>query len=355
MPWITEVIVSYRRQCLSGIFLGLALAGCAKEEEIGRYQVPHVEPLKFTAAAPKKGRPPDRLLAALFQRGERMWFFKVEGSREAVAEVKPGFDTFLRTVRFPDQGKAPVEWTLPPGWKEDPKRQSKFVKRYNTLVIPTDSQELELTVTTFEKSSILENVNRWRKQVGLPEVPEQRLKEVTQTIQVGGVEALVVDVSRPEEEVKKPPTRPRPGDVPFDFQPPSGWMEYATNSDINVIGYKVREGNLEAKTTIGSAGGSLEENLKIWAQQVQMDQTQAAKALGAVQEIRIDGVNAKFIDLANPKASTPNNHILVVVVPHRGANWFIKMSGPTELVSRQRATFETFARSIRFEGKGGQP
>ena len=61
--------------------------------------------------------------------------------------------------------------------------------------------------------------------------------------------------------------------------------------------------------------------------------------------IEVAGEQGHFVDLAGSA-----NHILGVIVPRGDTTWFYKLSGPDRLVAGQRAAFEAFVGSIRFEG-----
>lgn len=62
----------------------------------------------FVEAVPEAGQPQaDRAtLAAMFTRGDAIWFFKLSGDRAVAAAQKEKFESFLKSVRFTDNGGA---------------------------------------------------------------------------------------------------------------------------------------------------------------------------------------------------------------------------------------------------------
>ena len=52
-------------------------------------------------------------------------------------------------------------------------------------------------------------------------------------------------------------------------------------------------------------------------------------------------------------AGKETRRILGVVVPRRGQTWFFKMTGPADLVDKQKPVFEAFLKSVRFDGGSG--
>lgn len=95
------------------------------------------------------------------------------------------------------EGQAmPLEWTLPEGWKQDPQPRA---MRVATVIAESNGKRGELIVTRFRTGgfgSLVDNLNRWRQQVGLPPVTDE--KEVTaEKTTVGGLEAKVFDFAGP--------------------------------------------------------------------------------------------------------------------------------------------------------------
>src|SRR5207248_2975812 len=142
-------------------------------------------------------------------------FFKVMGPAAAVAEHKEAFDTFLRSVRFTGKADEPVTWTVPPGWREE-RAQGKDEQvpgreLYATLFLGAQEQPLRLTVTPLAAkgvaADVLENVNRWRRQLGLNPVGRGDLDRVTTRLKVGDAVATVVDIASDEGGLAPPPAR----------------------------------------------------------------------------------------------------------------------------------------------------
>jgi hypothetical protein len=90
----------------------------------------------------------------------------------------------------------PLTWTLPAGWTQDPQPRP---MRVATVNVEANGNKGELIVTRFRTGgfgSIVDNLNRWRQQVGLPPVKDE--KEVTpDKATVGGAEARVYDFTGP--------------------------------------------------------------------------------------------------------------------------------------------------------------
>jgi hypothetical protein len=168
------------------------LTGC-QQDEIQRYQVARVEaprPAMPAAAPAVKGEV--RMLAAILPRGDRTWFVKLVGAPVAVAPHAEAFDKFVRSLRFTDSPDRPLTWTVPEGWREEPGKGF----RYATLRMGPKDAEVELTVSQ-AGGSVLDNLNRWRGQIGLPPIAAGELGQAVKDVAVNGIEAKIIDMTGP--------------------------------------------------------------------------------------------------------------------------------------------------------------
>jgi hypothetical protein len=179
--------------------LALVVAGCGKTEQIEHYTVAKPEPFTPPAGAAAAneqptGEPTDRTLAAIVPHADQGWFFKITGPKDAVAEKREAFETFLKSLSFGADGKP--KWTVPEGWQE----QLGGSIRYATLTIPGGEKPLELTVTALPKppgdddNYALVNINRWRGQLKLPPIEPSQLSAESTSLELNGMRATVVDM-----------------------------------------------------------------------------------------------------------------------------------------------------------------
>src|SRR4051812_23799201 len=123
----------------------LAIAGCNRDEQaIRTYQVPKEPP------------PAQREAPAVTP---------TMASAAAAAPDNPG-----------GAGSREVDWTVPAGWKELPGQQMRFA----SFQVSAEKPDVQLTVIPLgaEAGNLLDNVNRWEKQLGLPPTPQQDLGKI---------------------------------------------------------------------------------------------------------------------------------------------------------------------------------
>ena len=162
------------------------LCGCKPDAPIRTYTVP-----KDTAA---KATPPDadaepkyRMLGAVIPAEPGYsWFVKFVGPIETVDPLAADFDTFVKSIR-PDDKKP--TWTAPPKWTEAAARPTRLATYQNGAV--------EMYLSGPFGGSLLDNVNRWRKEVGLRALKESELKDAVAEVKLGEKTAYTVDLRGP--------------------------------------------------------------------------------------------------------------------------------------------------------------
>jgi len=193
-------------------FAALVLvAACRRNDRIERYTVEKpaapeaAEEERPARAEPPAGldrpaAPPEsslRLLGAIVPHGSRCWFFKAIGPAHALTPHADKFIALVRSIRFdedrPDDGPT---WDLPEGWREEPGDGM----RRATIKLDPDDPTLEVSVIPLAMRDadvdayVLSNVNRWRRQVGRPEIEAGRLAGDTTRVDLDGATATVVDL-----------------------------------------------------------------------------------------------------------------------------------------------------------------
>lgn len=159
----------------AAVLVAALLAGCKEPDEISTYKAPRIE------------YPKARMLAAIIPRGEQSWFFKLQGTPDEVAPHAQAFETFIKSVRMKDNEPT---WTLPEGWREAKGRGGRFA----TLLLGAKDAPVEMSVMNLG-GSVLDNVNRWRGQLGLGRVTQDELPKTTKEVKMDDLTATLVDIT----------------------------------------------------------------------------------------------------------------------------------------------------------------
>ncbi|MGN6554313.1 MAG: hypothetical protein ACTHLW_11405 [Verrucomicrobiota bacterium] len=172
-----------------------------------------------------------RILATVLHRDGMAWFFKMIGDDELVASQKAAFIGFLASLEFaaadavaalpPDHppigggtatlppnhppigGATPMteastensarpQWVVPAGWTEEPPSQMLLAK-FST---GQDAARAEITVSSFpgDVGGLLANVNRWRRQMGLPAIDEAQMNKDVKSLDLQGEKGSLVEL-----------------------------------------------------------------------------------------------------------------------------------------------------------------
>jgi hypothetical protein len=176
---------------------------------------------------------PTRMLAVVVPEGDRAWSFTLKGNSEKVAAQEANFDAFIASVHFPthnhgddhaghDHGEeakpesppasasasteAPpgdsnvyklTNQTLPAGWVAE---TSDRPFRVATFFTGTGNDRAELIVSKLPADrfgSQIQNINRWRGEVGLATVTDETAQP-RRKITVAGREAALLNFDGPD-------------------------------------------------------------------------------------------------------------------------------------------------------------
>jgi len=135
---------------------------------------------------------------------------------------------------------------------------------------------------------------------------------------------------------------------------PDGWHAHPGNGSFRVASFHVGAEPAAAEVTItrfAGGAGALLPNINRWRGQLGLD------PIGAVAEQTLDTVEvgnarAELLDLSDSETDDPGRaRMLVVLLARNDTAWFVKMTGPHDVLEAQRRVFVDFARSLRFDGE----
>lgn len=161
----------------------LLSAGCKPDDEIRAYTAP-----KPPADAPV---PPAeekyRMFGAVIPAEPGYWWFvKFVGPTEVVTPLETDFYAFVQSIK-PDEKKP--TWTAPDKWAVAPARPTRLVTFTNGAA--------EMYLSGPFGGTLLDNVNRWRREVGLRDLKETELKGGVLETKLGDTTAYTVDLRGP--------------------------------------------------------------------------------------------------------------------------------------------------------------
>ncbi len=95
----------------------------------------------------------------------------------------------------------------------------------------------------------------------------------------------------------------------------------------------------------GDVGGDL-ANVNRWRGQLQLPPIIEAELASAITLVEVGGLTMHVVDLVGTAAEKPQR-LLGAIVPHGGATWFFKLTGPEALVARKKPAYLEFLRTVK--------
>lgn len=128
---------------------------------------------------------------------------------------------------------------------------------------------------------------------------------------------------------------------------PAGWQEKPgvgmRKATFVVPGANGATAELAVTAFPGDVGGDL-ANLNRWRGQLALPPVTETEFAGAVTRLKVNGLAVTLADLTgggdNPQ------RLLGAMVPHAGATWFFKLTGPAALVAAEKPAFLSFVQTL---------
>lgn len=352
-----------------------SVAGCGEPAQIRSYEVPKSP----SAAAPgvQAERVPKRIVAATLLGETRAWFFKVEGPPEAIEEKREEIDSFFQSIVHPTDAAASPTWELPADWQELPGNEMRMA----TLKVPTERDALDLTIIPLDKSAedekryLLDNVNRWRGQIGLDPIRAEGLDGELEVLDIEGGKLWVFDRTgegsaggamppmmaghppigasepTPRDAADKDKAKADPAAEPITYELPEGWTDVGSRMMVRRV-VKVETPAGEAELTISDYPvhgqmGDLLSNVNRWCGQVGLPSIAEQDLKKFSDEVTVSDKQGTFITLFNPDTGDEGEAIVGAMVQTGNVVWFLKLKGPRKVVEPQRDVFTEWLKTVR--------
>ncbi len=318
-----------------------------------------------------------RMISAIALRGQQAWFFKLTGPIDQVQPHVKDYTTFLESIRFDENSNDEPTWKLPAGWSLLPGSRMRFA----TIQIDSAGRGLDLSVTNLpvigeEQEYILNNINRWRRQLKLPGYAQDDLAAKASQLRMQNADAMLVDMEgrmeasnqpmaggmqRPAAAGPAPAGRALAGPAAgqassLKFDTPGGWQSLGASgmrkADFSISSPPGEEPSEKAKVTIidlSASAGELLPNVNRWRGQVGLTDVDQAQLDQQLEGITVDGAEGHYVKLIGPASEGRRPQAILGVILIRGvSSWFVKMQGDAALAQKEEEKFKTFAKSVKF-------
>lgn len=189
-------------KCFGAWALIASAAGCGSSESIRTYTVTSAQDSPIVAklpsdkeAEPVVADPADgsRTLGVIipFDDGQSR-YVKFRGPKSAIATQEAAFAAFVKSMTDAGSTATLPTYTLPAGWKE-----KKTTRQFVAKTFAVAASVPDVTLSEPIRGSLLDNVNRWRKENGADEVTEAELPKAVTELTIGTRKAYYFDTSGP--------------------------------------------------------------------------------------------------------------------------------------------------------------
>ncbi len=387
MPDCRSIFASLSPDARIGLLAALAAvlsltAGCGPEPKIRQYTVPE---LAVNSSASGKAAPgpmampaaEQSTLGAIVLTGQDAWFFKLTGDPDAVAAQRAAVTKFLRQVRFSTDGKP--TWEVPDGWKERPASGLRFA----TLEVGDPPLELAISPLSrgpdgpSDEEYILQNVNRWRDQLGLEPTTSEALAKESEQFSMGEFPVTLVELTGFSSgtmggpfsggggpfagggELPKdhPPVNggqavaaPTKGERGVKYKVPAGWNELPAKS-LRVASFEVVDGDKKLDISViplslDGPAGDVVENVNRWRGQVGLAPQSKGETDKELRDVSGPGITWQVVELTGQNSSAGPQAILGAIGKSASATWFVKLIGPPDLAKREAGHFDEFLATL---------
>jgi hypothetical protein len=301
-----------------------------------------------------------------------------------------------------------VKWKSPATWETQP-LSNLINKGYYRLPEISGSQP-ELTISAYPGTAggLTANVNRWRRQIGLPELEAAELEKEIGSLDVSGQTLRVCELvgnrpdgtatfvlgavlSLPEEtwffkmtgqapalEASRtifrefiqsleiggtpppasaaPAPNPPPGPsasgqnspVKVGFVVPNGWEEQPS-SGMRDASFRIPgpDGKDADVSLLRLSGGTDAQNVNMWRQQLGLATLPEAEAAGALPKVKAGAREVRFYDQSGSGEAADRPRILAAIWDESGTTWVARARGGHAQLEAQKESFVAFLSSLQ--------
>lgn len=352
----------YAFASLTLAFLLVALLGCRQEESVRQFQVEKarsglsaLKPIEqgtrmgagSSSAGSAQSAGAKRMVAAIALKENATWFFKVMAPAATVEIGQKQLRTFFEKIDFDEAGNP--KFDLPDGWTETP---SQSMMRFSTVKFSVDGQPIEIAVSSLAPNQdLLSNVNRWRGQLQLPPVTKETME--LEKVESDGGQLLIYDDTSGGNSSPAPsvPSIPQPRNVQLKYDVPAGWTKGRESQIVKVRLLKEKEDEKVqiSVTELPASMNKWQPNVERWLGELGMEIEDKEKFLtDNATELTVNGASAQRVRMISDDEEIKRATIAIMAIRDDSA-WFIKMSGPREMVASSEKEFDEFVKSFKFE------
>ena len=264
------------------------------------------------------------------------WYIKLQGEANTLITERANFEEFVKSFKY-DGGS--VTWKAPASWKS---------QGAGGMIKETfDAAGAKATIVNLPvgSGSLADNVNRWRRQIGLNPVGLDEINKQMSSLEFDGVKYKYLFISTSSKSASAPESTPiaargAKSQSGIEFTLPSGWttVEASGMRKVNLLAEDIPVTGI----SLGEAAKGLKRNVDRWCGQIGLDAPSSDELAKMTEKVDFSGTKADFVLLEGKEQS-----ILALVFEQESQVWFFKAMGETKKILSQKDNFISFVKSVK--------
>ena len=142
---------------------------------------------------------------------------------------------------------------------------------------------------------------------------------------------------------------PRGAAPELTYAVPPGW-EQGQAGGMRMATFQVKQGEQQAEVTVIAAGGDERSNVARWQRQLvpDADEAKVDEVMAQAEKVDVNGVAASVYTIKGAEGPEQSAFLAAIVPWQPSSQLFIKFIGPAQLAERERDSFVTFVKSIKW-------
>lgn len=194
------------------------------------------------------------------------------------------------------------------------------------------------------------------KMIGPEQLVEAQRETFTKFLQnvhlAEGAAPMAIDTGASTNAPTPPPIESAQS-APLQYALPTGWQEKPLSTmrlaSFSAPGPNGKSVDVSVVSLSGIAGGNL-ANVNRWREQVKLQPIDEKALAQQAERLQANGHDYLVVDLASaaPIGDPPEKQrIIAAILDEKERSWFIKMSGESAAVAKQKSAFVDFLRSLK--------
>lgn len=291
-----------------------------------------------------------RMFAAIIRHPSADYFLKAMGAPSEVDKVVDGVRKIANSIQIGSDNQ--IHWELPEGWTE---KKTNVQFRLTTFVSPSGFEVLVSRLSAGQ--DLLMNINRWRGQLQLAGITEDKMN-LEKTNSSNGIQILFFDQSNGKKETESnnsstnkattTANRPEMVELPFVLTSPGPKWKLSAGTTSSLKTWELTEEEKTASIGVykfSSSAGFYQFGL-VFLNGISTERVSEQQFKESTTSF--EAFDQKGDLFTWPKEGTKSDKSLRLIRIVEGQNaWFFKFTGPSSMLEKRKKEFDSWVKGLQ--------